>query len=67
MIGQYLLQTNETCYIVLQEFKTLKIQIFHQLNKAYVFFVVASEILSEKYIGNDLEYTISTSTLNSAR
>jgi hypothetical protein len=32
MIGQYLPQTNETCYGVLQEFKTLKRQIFHQLN-----------------------------------
>jgi hypothetical protein len=33
MIGQYLPQTNETCYSVLQEFKTLQRQIFHQLNK----------------------------------
>jgi hypothetical protein len=34
MIGQYLSQTNETCYSVLQKFKTLKSQIFHQLNTA---------------------------------
>jgi hypothetical protein len=34
MIGQYLPQTNETCYSVLQEFKTLKRKFFRQLNKA---------------------------------
>jgi hypothetical protein len=34
MIGQYLPQTNETWYSVLREFKTLKRQIFHQLNEA---------------------------------
>jgi hypothetical protein len=33
MIGQYLPQTNETCYSVLQEFEKLKKLNFNQLNK----------------------------------